>query len=118
MREIKYRERIYDQDGNFLRFHYWGFFETSVKKFVSPVNPNKKELSEQYTGQYDKNGKEIYEGDICQSCYGRGKVFYDDRGFRFEFGLDTDGLWEMATGVEGDTFEIIGNIHKNPELLE
>lgn len=72
----------------------------------------------QYTGLKDKNGREIYEGDLAKSIYGIGSVKQDDRGYRFEFALDEDSLWCMATGQEGKDFEVIGNIYENPELLE
>ena len=73
----------------------------------------------------DKNGKLIYEGDLLrftnsdneQSIY---KVFYDDvyAGYRIqEIGLG--GLDEMSNWEDSrEYFEVIGNIHDNPELLE
>lgn len=74
----------------------------------------------QYTGLKDKNGKEIYEGDICNSVYSVGKVYWNEMTarFSFEFDTDIDGLFEMASGIEGKKFEVIGNIYENPELLE
>lgn len=79
----------------------------------------------QCTGLTDKNGKLIYEGDIVKvpedySTFGqfadeKYEVYYKAGGFRFKPKLDKKarGCW-----LEDDnTFEIIGNIYENSELL-
>ena len=82
---------------------------------------------EQFTGLKDKNGTEIYQGDICSFTSKTGKhtgvVEWLDNlagfglrmvknNFRYTFsGLDT-------MGVNLDTLEVIGNIHKDSELVE
>lgn len=70
----------------------------------------------QFTGLHDKNGKEIYEGDIVTTLAGVRAVIYGAPSFFLakdpedEFDVD-----EMFTPFTDE--EVIGNIHENPELL-
>lgn len=85
----------------------------------------------QFTGLKDKNGKEIYEGDLLTSEFTH--LFRDEDikkkpcevtwkeeygGFYLTLEKRSTGLSEYLEGWKSGVFEVIGNIHENPELVE
>ena len=81
----------------------------------------------QFTGLTDKNGKKIFEGDVVKReftlWHGEtkktretqiGVVVYSNR----DCGFQVEKKCNLRKPWGGDTIEVIGNIHDNPELLE
>ena len=117
MREIKFREWIpeehrfiYSEPGNLGRFF---FVVEQLKKAGSKVKV------QQFTGLKDRNGKEIYEGDIVRDVSESDLVFpvafdVEWAGYRMPKEFNEEYAFPL-TEVE---LEVIGNIYENPELLK
>jgi uncharacterized phage protein (TIGR01671 family) len=81
---------------------------------------------QQYTGLKDRNGKEIYEGDVVREHHAG--LCYDEEFFQLEVvNWDTFGyqpFMRVIGGIVHDyannlkEFVVIGNIYENPELLK
>lgn len=125
MREIKFR--IWDRqgneyiNGNRVRVDGDGLLyidRITVKNCFRPPHTRKKPwfIVEQYTGLKDKNGTEIYEGDILIDDAGEPVehwvVKFSEGGFVGECAGVTEVLFELTQ------LEVAGNIYENPELLE
>ena len=88
----------------------------------------KKETIGQYTGLKDKNGVEIYEGDLLQSFYDDGEIHEviwheESASFRVATYLDNRHGGSFAElffmdDIHENCNKIIGNIYENTELLE
>ena len=115
MREIRFR----GWDGD--KMTYDGFLVTSEGGvyWEGGMKPADLELM-QFTGLKDKNGKEIYEGDIVRSEHGDGGPIIEAISWgvaEFLSGRLALRAWSFLNG-KCDTIEVIGNIYENPDLLE
>ena len=108
-----------------IKFRAW---DTVSRQWATPlINTQKRTLFVipdadcvlmQFTGLCDKNGKEIYEGDIVVGVHGlRGDVQFCALDSLSRFGVK----WHTKNMVWNSDMlgvEVIGNIYENPELLE
>jgi uncharacterized phage protein (TIGR01671 family) len=109
-----------ERDGNFWRLgdanHEW-------EEGASNTNDgtDSKDVLMQYTGLKDKNGKEIYEGDILNMTH-HGSVSIVKPEIKGVVGFENAafivGEDRVPLGRIGRSLEVIGNIYENPELLE
>lgn len=123
MREIKFRayikplKRYAKNYETILYYHQCNMEPTWTVNLISGEYYDEESLIiEQDTGLKDKNGKEIYEGDILMNSTGEPiqhwVVKFCDGGFVGEYKGVIENLFELTH------LEIIGNVHKDLELLE
>lgn len=136
MREILFRGKRIDNGEwveGLLFYHYDSFYEEyrlhiqKVKLKVSfEIDPS---TVGQYTGITYKNGKKTFDGDIIKivpDCdysddYSISKVYSYNGIFCVDYhgdDFDSTALGFLEDYLPDGDFEVIGNIHDNPELLE
>lgn len=112
MREIKFRAWNEKEGMVYIDDLYW-FEEEGVHDGNGEGHNRKYELM-QFTGLYDVNGKEVYEGDIIlQSGPKSARRVVE---FRNGNAVGTDPRGYIVLSFIRDACEVIGNIYENPDL--
>ena len=136
MREIKFRAKVENEDGiielkivsRLTMFSGGGLYYAYCENDDYEYRLDPSDLM-QFTGLKDRNGKEIYEGDIIKYHYfyfADGSeiekecvcsVKWDDTFANFD-AMDKDGFAHFLGQASDDGIEVIGNIYEHPELLK
>jgi len=115
MRETKFRFRLKEltKEGYREWFKFYTLDDLVRGGGITTAEIIAKDL---FTSLHDKNGKEIYEGDIMERKGNQLKptltlkVFWNNKVGSFQIG-------DWAIGHVNDPIEVIGNIYENKELL-
>lgn len=111
--DIKNKEMLKVQELDFEPTFYGGRIAIRLDQYNDYFDTEDMILM-QYTGLDDKNGKEIYEGDIVKYENMTGKIMFFNGSFIMSNFEETEE-WEL--GVINEEIEVIGNIYENSELL-
>lgn len=121
MKELKFRA----WDGKKMIDDVIPASETSIiELFEYEWQETEVEAVEQYTGLKDKNGKEVYEGDILGGIWESGFISWCEKCKQLQYhsadidcmACSGDVYWYELAEDDGK-LEVIGNVHENADLL-
>lgn len=125
-REIKFRGWDKEQSRMLTHDEIDDMDKGGVSHWMDIIKPNNKEGIDvmQYTGLKDRNGKEIYEGDVVSVFNSRSEVVYLNGAFGYKLkgeehtiiSFQSNGYFEWVNS-RSNKIEVIGNIYENPDLL-
>ena len=116
MKNVKFRawdttcKRMYDCDiiSDIFGYECWQDHEDGCPK---------SDVLMQYTGLLDKEGNEIYEGDIVKNYAFIDEVIFDKGIFTTKKSTEDKFGVKQPLAVHTELY-VIGNIHRNPEFME
>lgn len=124
-REIKFKRAFFKDEAKtqFRHFDTWGV-GIDGSMFKSPSSNSSAHHFEdlQYTGLKDKNGKEIFEGDVLiwrvNDIERTAPVYFDELQASFWMGKDINSSMLVLNDWMRGEYEILGNIYQRPELTK
>lgn len=124
MREIKFRA-WHIKSKKMVRIYSFTFNNSEDLHSITyedgrggTFNQTKDFILMQSTGLHDKNGKEIFEGDIYEYDGAHGEIAWVAPSFHKIWHVDGKKTGSHIDEIDLKYMQIIGNIHESPELLE
>ena len=134
MRKIKFRAWIkeeeimtYFEDDSYIlngdmSVDAFDYEKSDCKNYFEPCYKTIDAELMQFTGLHDKNGKEIYEGDIVKIKHKGetdiGKIIYEYNGFTVDVMNMNKPYGRIKLEMLEKFIEVIGNIYENSDLLK
>lgn len=124
MREIKFRAKDFNGSWQYGTYYYGVMYPTSHKMhYVNDEQIDENTLG-QFTGLHDRNGKEIYEGDVVKCGVGQDAeiaiVEFKMQAFVITYlpleKKDTENVHDYMEDYKH--FAVLGNIYEHPHLIE
>ena len=112
-------EQLEQEEANDLEKTIYGYLSYGsliIYDFSNPAEPTEL-FPLQSTGWYDNNQTEIFEGDVVKDDNGVYQIMWSEEIAGFML-VGNDGFIAMGGPYMSDTFELLGNIYENPELLD